>query len=312
MIIAVDHGNSQIKTPNCVFPSALIESKSRLPMATEVLEYKNSFYTLINQRVRYRRDKTTDEHFYLLTLFGIAKELEEAESYVPGMDVVLSVGLPPEHYAKQSDRFYKYFLKEEDAKPGRDVKFTYNGNKYHVRVKDVYVFPQAYAAFCSEPSLVEKKLNAYIVDIGGYTVDILRIAGGQPDLSVCRSLDRGVITMCNQIISHIDTNFELPIKEEHVLAVLNNKATVLDRKVKEEITKKAQEYVNETIAHLRELGVDLRIDTAIMVGGGTQLLKSQIEASPYFSDIVYIEDVRANAIGYSLMANVLESEKEIS
>ena len=109
MVIAIDHGNSQIKTPNCVFPSAVRISKTPLPMATETVKFDESYYTLTNQRIRYRRDKTTDDVFFALTLFAVAKELEYTGEYIPGMEITLSVGLPPEHYARQEKRFAEYF-----------------------------------------------------------------------------------------------------------------------------------------------------------------------------------------------------------
>ena len=35
----------------------------------------------------------------------------------------------------------------------------------------------------------------FIVDIGGYTTDVLLLRNGKPDLQFCRSLESGVITM---------------------------------------------------------------------------------------------------------------------
>jgi len=45
MLIAVDHGNSFIKTPKFQFCSGVIEHKSR-PPAKEWIEYAGSFWTL--------------------------------------------------------------------------------------------------------------------------------------------------------------------------------------------------------------------------------------------------------------------------
>ena len=56
MLIAIDHGNKQMKTIHCTpFVSGLLESMTR-PFGTNVLKYQERFYTLSNQRIPYKRD----------------------------------------------------------------------------------------------------------------------------------------------------------------------------------------------------------------------------------------------------------------
>ena len=68
MLIGVDHGNKQIKTVHCEpFVSGLKQSVTR-PFGQNVLRYQNTFYTLSNERIPYRKDKTEDDRFFILTL----------------------------------------------------------------------------------------------------------------------------------------------------------------------------------------------------------------------------------------------------
>ena len=106
MLIAADHGNKQMKLVRSEpFISGLSESEVR-PFGANVLKYGDKYYQISDQRIPYRRDKTEDDRFFILTLFGIANEIEAAGAYVPGiMRVQLAVGLPPpimEHSAKNS------------------------------------------------------------------------------------------------------------------------------------------------------------------------------------------------------------------
>ena len=72
MLIAIDHGNKLIKTVNCPpFTSGLVESDVK-PFGKDVLRYRGKYYRLSEQRIPYRRDKTDDERFFILTLFAIA------------------------------------------------------------------------------------------------------------------------------------------------------------------------------------------------------------------------------------------------
>lgn len=67
MLIAIDHGSKLIKTVNCPpFTSGLVGS--------DVLQYQGKYYQLSDQRIPYRRDKTGDDRFFVLTLFAIATE----------------------------------------------------------------------------------------------------------------------------------------------------------------------------------------------------------------------------------------------
>ena len=81
MLIAVDHGNYNIKTPHYSFMAGLAEHSVRPPMADEVLEYEGRFWTLSGKRLSYRRDKTKDESYFILTLFAIAREMGYAGNY---------------------------------------------------------------------------------------------------------------------------------------------------------------------------------------------------------------------------------------
>ena len=72
MLIGVDHGNKQIKTVHCnPFVSGLKQSVTR-PFGQNVLRYQNTYYTLSTERIPYRKDKTEDDRFFILTLFALA------------------------------------------------------------------------------------------------------------------------------------------------------------------------------------------------------------------------------------------------
>ena len=76
MLIAIDHGNKQIKTVHTQpFTSGLIQGDTP-GFGTDCLAYQGKYYTLTDQRIPYRRDKTEDERFFILTLFAIAYEIE--------------------------------------------------------------------------------------------------------------------------------------------------------------------------------------------------------------------------------------------
>lgn len=175
MIISVDHGNKSIKTPNALFTSGLIVSEGLQGFKTDYICWNNKYYTLTEQRIAYLRDKTEDERFYVLTLFAIAKELERRKvpETLDPIDITLLVGLPPAHYEQLHSRFEQYFLRRREI-----VDFEYNGKYYSIRVSKVLSYPQAFAAAVTQFGTLKAHSVAYIIDIGGFTIDVLKLRRG--------------------------------------------------------------------------------------------------------------------------------------
>ena len=104
--IPLDHGNRNMKTVEEVFTSGLVESDLK-PVLGEYLEYNGKYYSLTGERIPYMRDKSLDDRFFILPLFGIGKELERRTQ--PQKDIIyqveLPVGLPPKHYGALFEKF---------------------------------------------------------------------------------------------------------------------------------------------------------------------------------------------------------------
>ena len=85
MLIAIDHGNKQMKTVHCPpFVSGLTQSATE-PYGKDILKYKDVYYTLSDQRITYHKDKSEDDRFFILTLFAIAGEIEAKKCYEEGL-----------------------------------------------------------------------------------------------------------------------------------------------------------------------------------------------------------------------------------
>ena len=195
MLIAIDHGNKQIKTVHAKpFTSGLIQSDAP-GFGTDYLAYQGKFYALTDQRIPYRRDKTEDERFFILTLFAIAYEIEATEQYSDNlMRVQLAVGLPPAHFGAQVERFTQYFRQRGV------IEFEMQGKPYSIYIEDAACFPQAYAAAATMLHTLVEEPKAVILDIGGFTADYLLMKNGEIDLTSCDSLENGVILLYLSLI----------------------------------------------------------------------------------------------------------------
>lgn len=298
MIIGVDNGNANTKTVHTVFTSGVSIHDVKPPIGDEVIMYNGKYYTLSGNRNPYARDKTKDNTCFILTLFAIAKEILEANSYEPVIDLDLGVGLPPEHYGLQKEKFANYFKSFGDS-----IEFDYNGTHFIININSVNVFPQAYAAVAQKASELKTYTRTYIIDIGGYTTDVLLLNKGKPDLSCCRSIENGIIKMNNIIKGRVNSAYDQKIEEDHVYDVLCDRKTVLEPAVKEMIKEEAKKHANTILNELRELGIDLRTNPAIFVGGGALLLQEFLEHSDMTVMVEFMPDVSANAVGYTILTN---------
>ena len=280
MIISVDHGNKSIKTPNTLFTSGLISSEGLQGFKTDYICWNGRYYTLTEQRISYLRDKTEDERFYVLTLFAIAKELERrkaAETLDP-IDITLLIGLPPAHYEQLHSRFEQYFLRRREA-----IDFEYNGKYYSIRISKVLSYPQAFAAAVTQYSTLKTYSVAYIIDIGGFTIDVLKLRNGRPDLAVVESFEKGVITLYNSITSKCNALYARILEDCDIDEVIRNQPTVLPGDF------------------LRERGIDVTTSKCVFAGGGSLLLRGMIERANKVAFPIFIEDIQANARGYELL-----------
>ena len=298
MIISVDHGNKSIKTPHAIFTSGLVMSDGLQGFKTDYIGWNGKYYSLTERRISYLRDKTEDDRFFILTLFAIAKELEyrKVSETLDPIDVTLLVGLPPAHYEQLHSRFEQYFLRRREA-----IDFEYNGKYYSVRINKVLSYPQAFAAAVTQYSTLKAHSVAYIIDIGGFTIDVLKLRYGRPDLEVVESFEKGVITLYNSIASKCNSQYARILEECEIDEVIRNQPTVLPGEVQQLIRIMTSDFLAEFYNFLRERGIDVSTSKCVFAGGGSLLLRGMIERGNKVAFPIFIEDIHANALGYDVL-----------
>lgn len=302
MIIPIDHGNSAIKTVYDEFPTGLISLSAHSKLADDVLEYNGQVYSLALERnIPYKHNKTVDDTFWILTLFAIARDLKRQNNLAGMTAIDLAVCLPPEHYAELLESFQRYFMRNY-------VNFVYNGVPYSIAIRNVLVYPQCYAAaLTNEEQLIAHNEiplmeldSVFLVDIGGFTTDVLHLVNGNLDMTYCKSLPMGIIPMTNEIATKFSS--QLTLRESHIHSVLENRNNILPEDVKQIIKADVEGHAKKTIDRLREMQIDLRSDPVAFISGGAIMLKKFFEADDRIGKAYYIEDTKATAKGLAILA----------
>ena len=295
-VIAVDTGNRLIKTPHYVFNAGIVRHGKRPPaIKTDMICYDGEYYTITQKRNPYLKDKTADDTYFLLTLFAIAKELSHKgqERVEIGEKIFLAVGLPPSHLPVYKDSFAEYFISR-----GREVTFEYNGKLFSIEIARVTVYPQGFCAAADFLGQIKDYPRSYIVDIGGYTTDVVLLANGKPDMSFCHSFNFGVIHMDNEVKRVVSAQHDVELEDAHIESSLMGNTT-LPENIRTAIEREAGNYAEELVRNLKEKGVDPTINMLLFVGGGSELFRSVLNRSCPIS--IFQTDVCANASGYAKM-----------
>lgn len=296
MLIAIDHGNYSIKSVNCEPMKAGLQESDVRPFGTDVLKYKGKFYQLSEQRIPYRRDKTEDERYFVLTLFAIAREIEAANAYRPStIPIQLAIGLPPAHFGAHCRPFIRYFSDRGT------INFSYRNRQYSVSISDVACYPQSYAAAMTMYRELASVPRALILDIGGYTVDYLLIKNGVGDLTICDSLENGIITLYNKIISRARSEQDILLSEAEINTILSGDYSGTPGEIVELTRRMTQEFISDLLSALRERQLEMKSGRIVFAGGGSMLLSKEIRRSGKVANPVFVDNIRANARGFELL-----------
>jgi plasmid segregation protein ParM len=124
---------------------------------------------------------------------------------------------------------------------------------------------------------------------------------GRADLTVCDSLENGVILLYNRIRTKANAEFDILLEEADIDGILKDGESTYSPAVVSLVEKLAQGFVNDLANSLRERMLDLMSGMVVFVGGGAILLRRHIEASRKVGNPLFVEDISANAKGYEFL-----------
>ena len=319
--IGVDVGNFNTKSAHTDTVSGYTTySNEQLLAEKSCLAYNGKYYVeSIDHRFPFVEDKTENDQCLILTLFAIAKEILwriENVSHLKGngiQDAILNyntinlgIGLPPGHFSKLATKTVDYYKNVFH----NGIEYTYAGFKFSFKLANIRAYAQDLAAVVWDNSISITKAEGdervpkyYIVGIGGYTVDVIPMNNGVPEVDNCRSLPVGTRQMFETIIARIQSSAGVTLDESSVENVLRNKRVFLKNEVKEEIFLNAQSHADNIISRCIQAGCLFDQYPVVFVGGGFALLSPFLKNNNKICYSEYIEDVHANAVNYELSLN---------
>ena len=238
------------------------------------------------------KDKTANDNYYLLTLAALAQEIRKRKGE-RSAKVGLAAGLPLTGFGREKQKFKEYLFRKEQP-----VRFFYEGERYEIQIEDVKLFPQGYSALALYPEYLKNEPSVLLVDIGGWTVDLMRLDNAVPNAATCRSLELGVIRCMDEILEQIRRNTGLSVTETQVERILQGKPCSMPAEVVSLIEKQGRLYIEKILSAITEAGFDLRAVPSIFMGGGTAIFQHRVSNQDRLCRPIYLTDIHANAAGY--------------
>ena len=303
IIIGVDHGYAAMKTAHFSFPTGLVEYEHEPYTRRDVLEYDGRFYVVGTGRQPLQKDKTQTEDYYLLTLAAIAKELEHRQAG-PVATVHLAAGLPLTSFGRDKKKFREYLFRD-----GKPVTFRYEWTTYTVTIGKISLFPQGYAAVLTQSTLLDEP-SIIVADIGGWTVDLMRLDARIPNAATCRSLELGMIRCLDEIAEQIRRSLGLSMTAAQIESVLCGEASSVDNNARSIIHRNAGTYTRRLLSAIAESGLDAWAMPTIFLGGGAALMKRHVTAADGLCRPLILDDVCLNAKGYERLVGQLSARAD--
>ena len=288
--LGVDNGNYNTKSSEgMLYASGYAMSDKEFITPEMQLFYEGKYYAIGERRLRFQQDKTKEPDTFLLTLPAIADAMKKAGA--TNAEIILGVGLPIDSYGIKKEAFRRYFLRD-------NISLMFEGTAYRCHITECKVFAQGHAALCRYYPRLSEYRGITLVDIGGYTVDVLTVHNFRLDRSSCASLRMGTITLYSRIQDALQKS-DILLSDELITDAIRGEIQHADSQLIKAVVEQAvSTYCKELFNALRERGLDLKLPT-VFAGGGAELLESRLYDDSL--NTVAVLNRFANADGYKLL-----------
>lgn len=165
-------------------------------------------------------------------------------------------------------------------------------------IRDVLLFPQGFTALMTQPDLLADEPSMLLLDIGGWTVDLMRIDNGRPIIDTCHSLEFGMIRCIDEVRERVRQNTGLSLTDAQIEQVLAGRPCSLEESVRSLIREQGRLYTERLLSAVLEAGFDYHALPVVMMGGGASVVSRHVHPTDAICRTVTLLDDRVNAQGY--------------
>ncbi len=151
----------------------------------------------------------------------------------------------------------------------------------------------------TQPDLLVDKPSLLLLDIGGWTVDLMCIDNGRPIIGTCHSLEYSMIRCIDEVRERVRQNTGLSLTDAQIEQVLAGRSCSLEETVRSLIREQGRLYTERLLSAVLEAGFDYHTLSVVMMGGGASVVSRRVRLSDGLCRTVTLLDDRVvNAQGY--------------
>lgn len=304
LVISCDHGYGNCKSSHFIFPTGITETVSKPTFPVDTLIWNGRMYTLQGHK-EFIDDKTLDEDFRLMTMAIIAKEMKMRN--LTEATIYLAAGLPLTWAGDQYARFRGYLLSP------REYDFIFNDEKYSVRIEDVFLYPQGFAALADDLDSFTG-LNM-ICDIGNGTLSTMFINNGEPVASRCYTEKLGVYQCVKALRDAVMQSFHMVVDDSIIETYIRTGKAEVSERILNVMHSAVTKYVDTIMRSIREHEYNPDMMKLHIMGGGGCLIRNfgnaRIQQDIATGRIHIESDILATAKGYERLARAELAERGV-
>ena len=155
-----------------------------------------------------------------------------------------------------------------------------------------------YAALLTDPDLLLDEPSLLLMDIGGWTVDLMRIDNARPVAETAHSLEFGMIRCIDAVREQVRRETGLSLTDAQIEQMLAGGPCALGDSVREIVRQQGRAYTERLFALVTEAGFDLRALPTVMLGGGAGIVQRHVGPKDGLCRAMFLPDDKVNAVGF--------------
>ena len=205
------------------------------------------------------------------------------------------------------NKFREYLLRSNQP-----VNYKFEGVEYSITIEEVAVFPQGYAALMTEVGLLQDEPSMLLMDLGGWTVDLMRIDNAIPAADTAHSLELGMIRCVDDIREQVRRETGLSLTDAQIENMLAGQPCTVSDTVRDIVNRQGRKYTEHLLSATMEAGFDLHAIPAVLLGGGASVVSRHLSPKDGLCKTIFLLDDKVNAVGFErALAAVSRRKSEV-
>ena len=137
-----------------------------------------------------------------------------------------------------------------------------------------------------------------LMDLGGWTVDLMRIDNAIPAADTAHSLELGMIRCVDDIREQVRRETGLSLTDAQIENMLAGQPCTVSDKVKDIVNQQGRRYTEHLLSATMEAGFDLHAIPAVLLGGGASVVSRHLTPKDGLCKTIFLLDDKVNAVGF--------------